>query len=151
MRGRRTMSERFSVTEVRNALRCPRIFALGRLATRAVAFPVGSSCLGAAFHKIVDRFAATVETPPAPLSNLPHDAALYDVQSSLSSWLLGLWIDELDTDPAYAAVPGEVDALAEALREFARHLAGRLASFQQPPASALARVVRASERTVEAL
>jgi S-DNA-T family DNA segregation ATPase FtsK/SpoIIIE len=145
------MSERFSVTEVRNAMRCPRIFALGRLATRAVAFPVGSSCLGAAFHKIVDRFASTVETPPAHLSSLARGAALDEVQSSLSSWLLGLLIDELDSDPAYAAIPGEVDDLAEALREFARHLAGRLASFQEPPAGALGQVVRASERTVETL
>ena len=46
----------FSVTEVRNALRCPRIFALGRSKRSAVAFPIGSSCLGASFHRLVDRF-----------------------------------------------------------------------------------------------
>jgi hypothetical protein len=58
------MSERVSVTEVRNALRCPRIFALGRLEEKVVAFPVGSSCLGATFHRLVERFSASVGAPP---------------------------------------------------------------------------------------
>lgn len=143
------MSHRFSVTEVRNALRCPRIFALGRLATRAVAFPVGSSCLGGAFHKIVDRFASTVDTPPEHLVRLEAGAARDDVQASLSRWLLDLLIFELESDPAYSGVPGEVDDLAEALREFARHLSGRLSAFKESPAVALARVIRDSERAIE--
>ena len=65
------MSERVSVTEVRNALRCPRVFALGRMHHCAVSFPVGSSCLGGTFHRIVDRFANTVTTPPGHFSSLP--------------------------------------------------------------------------------
>ena len=60
----------FSVTEVRNALRCPRVFVLGRLLGRTVTFPVGSSCLGATFHRIVERFAATVGSPAAGFTHL---------------------------------------------------------------------------------
>ena len=45
-----------SVTEVRNALRCPRLFALGRARSAAVQFPVGSSSLGATFHRLAERF-----------------------------------------------------------------------------------------------
>ena len=152
------MTERFSVTEVRNAMRCPRIFALGRLATRAVAFPVGSSCLGGAFHKIVDRFAGTVGTPPAYVSALEASAARDDVQACLARWLLELLVDEIESDPAYAGIPGEVDDLAEALREFARHLSGRLAGFTAAGAEApngaslvpaLTQLIRFSERELE--
>ncbi len=143
------MSERFSVTEVRNAMRCPRIFALGRLASRAVAFPVGSSCLGAAFHKIVDRFASMVDTPPEHLRRLGAAAPRDAVQADLARWLLALLIEELESDPAYMGIPGEVDDLAEALREFARHLSGRLSAFPSAPAQALAHAFRSSERSIE--
>ncbi|MCL2450132.1 MAG: FtsK/SpoIIIE domain-containing protein, partial [Polyangiaceae bacterium] len=143
------MSERISVTEVRNALRCPRIFALGRLRRRAVAFPVGSSCLGSTFHRVVDRFASGVSAPPGYFAALPGGAPRDDVEASLGRWLLEGLVEELSSDPTYAAIPGEVDDLAEALRELARHLAGRLAALALHPAEALREVVRAGERSFE--
>ena len=143
------MSERVSVTEVRNALRCPRVFALGRMHRRAVGFPVGSSCLGGTFHRIVDRFANTVTTPPGHFSSLPAGSPRDEVEAHLARWLLEGLVAELEADPTYAVVPGEVDDLAEALREFARHLAGRLQKFDDPPAEALPKVVRAGEREFE--
>ncbi|HXN30961.1 MAG TPA: PD-(D/E)XK nuclease family protein, partial [Polyangiaceae bacterium] len=143
------MTETISVTEIRNALRCPRVFALGRLHHRAVAFPVGSSCLGAAFHRIVDRFANAVGSSPTYFSILPAGAPRDDVEAQLARWLLDGLVDELEADPVYAAVPGEVDDLAEALRELARHLAGRLHTFDAPPAEALPQIIRHGEREFE--
>src|SRR5690606_30395969 len=148
--GRGSMTERISVTEVRNALRCPRIFALGRLRKKAVAFPVGSSCLGATFHRVVERFHRTVDRPPAAFEALAAGAPRDDVETELAAWLLAIAVEELAGDPSYASIPAEVDDLAEALRELARHLAGRLTRFEEPPARALARLVQAGERPVEA-
>jgi S-DNA-T family DNA segregation ATPase FtsK/SpoIIIE len=138
-----------SVTEVRNALRCPRIFALGRLANSAVAFPIGSSCMGASFHRLVDRFARMVDTPAASFASLPAGAPLDEVEAGLRTWLLDLLVGELDSDAALATMPGEVDDLAQALRELARHLAARLRRFPNPPAEALRSVVKESERALE--
>jgi S-DNA-T family DNA segregation ATPase FtsK/SpoIIIE len=143
------MSDRISVTEVRNALRCPRVFALGRLSGRSVAFPLGSSCLGGAFHRIVDRFANTVDSAPSYFSSLPMGSPRDDVEAQLARWLLDGLVEELEGDPLYAAMPGEVDDLAEALRELARHLAGRLQAFDGSPGEALPKVVRAGEREFE--
>jgi len=139
----------FSVTEVRNALRCPRIFALGRSKRSAVAFPIGSSCLGASFHRLVDRFAKTLEVPPLGFAELSAGAPLDSIEAELRVWLLGLLGDELVADAALATMPGEVDDLAQALRELARHLAARLRRFDGTPASALLRLVRESEHGVE--
>jgi DNA segregation ATPase FtsK/SpoIIIE, S-DNA-T family len=139
-----------SVTEVRNALRCPRLFALGRKAGKALAFPVGSSCLGSTFHKIVERFAREVADPPAGLARLPANAPRDDIQAALCRWLLDLLVGELETDAGYASMPAEVDDLAEALRELARHLTSRLQRLPERPAAALARVVIAGEVPVEA-
>jgi S-DNA-T family DNA segregation ATPase FtsK/SpoIIIE len=137
-----------SVTEVRNALRCPRVFALGRLRQNAVAFPVGSSCMGGAFHRIVDRFAQTVTQPPAAVKALPKEADHAQRQDALARWILSFLIDELEADSAYRNMPAEVDDLAEALRQFAGYLAERA------PAGTLAEsicgVVRAGEKAVEA-
>jgi S-DNA-T family DNA segregation ATPase FtsK/SpoIIIE len=144
------MSERVSVTEVRNALRCPRLFALGRSLGRSVAFPVGSSCLGASFHRVVERFAQTVSTPPATLTPLPAKVARDDVEAYLSDWLLELLMDELEQDDTYASMPGEVDDLAEALRELARHLSARLDPFTEPPAQALSALMHSGEQAIEA-
>ncbi|HET9960500.1 MAG TPA: FtsK/SpoIIIE domain-containing protein [Polyangiaceae bacterium] len=144
------MSERISVTEVRNALRCPRIFALGRLYQQAVAFPVGSSCLGAAFHRIVELFSRDVEHPPAHFASLQPGTPRDETEAHLAQWLLDYLFRELEADVAYATMPGEVDDLAEALREFARHLAGRLQGFAVRPGAALPQVVRTGERAVEA-
>ena len=48
-------------------------------------------------------------------------------------------------------MPGEVDDLAEALRELARHLAQSVAAFESRPALALAALVRAGERPISVL
>jgi len=145
------MSERISVTEVRNALRCPRIFALGRLRQQSVAFPVGSSCLGAAFHRIVELFSRDVEHPPSAFAALEAGTPRDEVEAKLVRWLLDYLFRELEADAAYATMPGEVDDLAEALREFGRHLAGRLSAFAEVPAKALPLLVRAGERSLEAV
>lgn len=144
------MSERFSVTEVRNALRCPRVFALGRLAGQSVSFPVGSSCLGQTFHRLVERFARQVEQPPAHFEQLPLGIPRDDVEAALTRWLLALLADELEEDPTYWSIPGEIDDLAEALRELARHLAGRLQTFGGAPAASLTKLLHTGERPVEA-
>ncbi len=144
------MSERVSVTEVRNALRCPRIFALGRLEDKAVAFPVGSSCLGSAFHRLVDRFAGAVSSPPDYFATLPAATPVDDVQEALTRWTASYLREELGADPGYWSIPAEVDDLAEALREFARHLAGRIAALQTAPAQALRAIIYSGERAVEA-
>lgn len=144
------MSQRVSVTEVRNALRCPRIFALGRLEKKAVAFPVGSSCLGATFHRLVENFARVVDTPPAEFAALTEGAALDEVESALVRWLLPLLGNEVASDAAYHSIPAEVDDLAEALREYCRHLAGRVKAMGGQPSAALLAVVHSGEREIEA-
>lgn len=144
------MSEIISVTEVRNALRCPRIFALGRLRTSAVTFPIGSSCLGATFHRIVARFAKTIGHAPADVRAPSPGAPLDDLDAWLRRWLLGLLEEELERDTAYASMPGEVDDLAQALRELARHLSARLRRFDDDPPRALERLIRDGERPLEA-
>ena len=139
---------RLSVTEVRNALRCPRVFVLGRLRHAAVAFPVGSSCLGGAFHRIVDRFAQTVTAPPEAFSSLSAEAPAANVRDALVRWVLGFLIDELESDPSYRAIPAEVDDLAEALRQFGSYLASRLGPGE--PSEAVVNLVRAGEQAIEA-
>ena len=139
-----------SVTEVRNALRCPRIFALGRMGARAVAFPIGSSCLGSAFHRIVERFAAGVDAPPPGIATLGEGAPLDAIVAGLRACLLDLLAAELEGDAALRTMPGEVDDLAEALRQLATHLAARRRRVEGTPASALARLVRAGDRAIEA-
>ena len=148
------MSDRdlqFSVTEVRNALRCPRVFVLGRIHGRTVTFPIGSSCLGATFHRIVERFAATVATPPISFTKLCPGSPVDVIARGLSLWLLDILTDELTKDATLATMPGEVDDLAEALRELANHLARSVAEFESRPASALAALVRAGERPLNVL
>jgi DNA segregation ATPase FtsK/SpoIIIE, S-DNA-T family len=143
------MTDRISVTEVRNALRCPRLFALGRSLGKSVGFPVGSSCLGATFHRIVERLSREAAAAPKDFAALPRGAARDDVEAELGSWLLELLINEVSYDSTYASMPGEVDDLAEALRELARHLSGRLTKFDVSPAAALQQLFHAGERAVE--
>ena len=138
----------FSVTEVRNALRCPRVFVLGRIHGRTVTFPIGSSCLGATFHRIVDRFSATVGTPTAGFMQLRPGSPVDVIARGLSLWLLDILVDELTKDATLSTMPGEVDDLAEALRELARYLADSVAGFESRPASALTALVRAGERPI---
>ena len=136
-----------SVTEVRNALRCPRAFVLGRKGGRPVAFPMGSSCLGASFHRLVDRFAQTVVTPPPALQGLAAaDPALGPI---LDRWIMGLLTRELQGDPAYATIPAEVDDLAEACRHFSALVLRRLQAFPGGAAEALPRLLRSGEHAVE--
>lgn len=139
---------KISVTEVRNALRCPRVFALGRLRRSAVAFPVGASCLGGAFHRIVDKLAQTVAAAPPHVVALPADAGLDARREAIVRWLLAFLVDELVADPAYANMPAEVDDLAEALRQLAGYLAANAA--QGPLAAAISALVRAGEKAVSA-
>ena len=140
----------FSVTEVRNALRCPRIFALGRAGGPSVAFPVGSSSLGAAFHRIVDRFTRTIASPPVLVAELGMDASRELVVQRISGWLMQHLVQELRTTPAYATMPAEVDDLAESLRELARYLADRIADLGGAPAPAMAALLESSEQDVSA-
>jgi S-DNA-T family DNA segregation ATPase FtsK/SpoIIIE len=140
---------RVSVTEVRNALRCPRLFALGRQGT-SVRFPVGGSTLGATFHRLAERFAGGVETPPPWFARLGDDAQPHAVEAALARWLLELLVDELRAKPALASMPAEVDDLAESLRQLAAHLAARLAAVSGPVATRLRTLVHAAEREIEA-
>lgn len=138
-----------SVTEVRNALRCPRLFAIGRQGV-AVRFPVGASTLGATFHRLAERFAGAVQAPPAGFARLARGASVREVEGALGRWLLDLLVDELDTNPAFASMPSEVDDLAEALRQLAAHLAVRLGAFEGAPREGLPRLVAAAEVPLEA-
>jgi len=140
----------FSVTEVRNALRCPRVFALGRMQGRAVAFPLGASSLGALFHRIAETFAQSAETPPESLRRLPAGASLELVEDVLAGWLVRLLALELERNPAHATMPAEIDDLAEALRQLAAYVARRIASSPLPPSAALPRFLRHAELDVEA-
>jgi S-DNA-T family DNA segregation ATPase FtsK/SpoIIIE len=139
-----------SVTEVRNALRCPRLFTLGRIEGRSVAFPVGTSSLGATFHRVVDNVAKTATTPPDELAQLAHGAELSHIERALRRWWLGVLAAELDACPTLTTMPAEVDDLAEALRQFARYVAGRLGASALAPAAALSRFFDKSELEVEA-
>ena len=135
-----------SVTEVRNALRCPRIFALGRRREgREVAFPVTASSLGAAFHRIVGAFSATVANPVAALAKFELGASEATIASVLAGALLDQAAAELKRTPSYASMPAEVDDLAEALRELARYLAKEAHALGEKPAEVLARWLGQSE------
>ncbi|MBI2896578.1 MAG: PD-(D/E)XK nuclease family protein [Deltaproteobacteria bacterium] len=138
-----------SVTEIRNALRCPRVFALGRLRGRQVAFPLGASALGSAFHRIVEAFARAVDGPPPQVLDLAPGCATEAIEAALSRWILELGARELETDPGYASMPAEVDDLAEALRQLAAYLAARIAKGDEPPRRAIAALVAEAEVGLE--
>lgn len=126
-----------SVTEVRNALRCPRIFALGRALRREVGFPVAGSSLGAAFHRIVGAFAATIASPSPVLATLPAGADERAIAQAIAAVLLDEAGAEIERTPSYASMPAEIDDLAEALREFAAYLAKEAHASGMRPAEAL--------------
>jgi S-DNA-T family DNA segregation ATPase FtsK/SpoIIIE len=140
-----------SVAEVRNALRCPRIFALGRAQRREVGFPVSASCLGAAFHRIVANFAQSPSKLP-PLALLAgYDAATLDerlLSGALAAALLDLAAGEIARNPSYASMPAEVDELAEALRELAQYLSQELKAMGGGVADGLAQFLAGSELDV---
>jgi DNA segregation ATPase FtsK/SpoIIIE, S-DNA-T family len=135
----------FSVTEVRNALRCPRIFALGRAQRREVGFPVSASSLGAAFHRIVGTFANTVSNPAPALAALGAAVEEQELSGVLAATLLDGAAAEIERNPSYASMPAEVDELAESLRELGQYLAHELKGIDEPPAVALARFFAAVE------
>jgi S-DNA-T family DNA segregation ATPase FtsK/SpoIIIE len=136
-----------SVTEIRNALRCPRVFALGRARGQTVVFPIGASALGAVFHRLVAAFAR--EPDLSRLSRLPAGAAVDEIARALSGSLLRLLAADLARSPSYASMPAEVDDLAEALREFARHVAGACAAGNVVPAEAVVRFLAGAEMPLE--
>lgn len=142
---------RFTVTEVRNALRCPRVFALGRSRGQAVAFPIGASSLGALFHRIAEKFAAELVKPPMQLRQLPPNAPVERIHDVLSSWLLGHLVQELTEHPSAASMPAEMDDLAEALRELAFYLAKQVVLDDKAPVDALRTFVQHAEFTVDAV
>ena len=141
------MTISLSVTEIRNALRCPRVFALGRARGQTVLFPIGASAMGAVFHRLVAAFAR--EPDLSRLARLPAGAPVDEVARTLSSSLLRLLAAELARTPSYASMPAEVDDLAEALREFARHVAGACAAGGVVPAEATARFLAGAELPLE--
>ena len=104
--------------------------------------------MGASFHRIVERLATTVGTPNADLVRLPPGSSPDIISRALASWLLDLLIDELERDATLASMPGEVDDLAEALRELAHYLGNAVAAFESRPTSALVALVRAAERSI---
>jgi len=138
-----------SVTEVRNALRCPRIFVLGRTQRDCVAFPVGASTLGAVFHRIVERFSRALETPPKGIARLGRGASPDGIAEELSAWLIALLMDLLEEEPTYWTMPAEVDDLAEALRELAGYMAHLIVDGAHRPASALAELLQHAELPLE--
>jgi S-DNA-T family DNA segregation ATPase FtsK/SpoIIIE len=141
-------SASFSVTETRNALRCPRVFALGRMRGQQVMFPIGASSLGSVFHRLVAEFAR--EPGAARLERLPPAAPAADVADALAATLLLLLATELGRVPAYASMPSEVDDLAEALREFAHHVARSSLASGAAPAEAVRRFLAGAELPVAA-
>ena len=139
------MTVSVSLTEVRNALRCPRIFALGRAQRRPVAFPVVASSLGAAFQRIVHAFASSASRPPRALAELSSAADEETVANAIGAVLLDAAAAEIEQNPGYASMPAEVDDLAEALRELARYFSRELKRAGGRPADALARLPAALE------
>jgi S-DNA-T family DNA segregation ATPase FtsK/SpoIIIE len=137
----------FSVTEIRNALRCPRVFALGRARGQKVMFPIGASALGAVFHRLVAAFAR--QPRGRALDRLAPAAPVDEVASALTAGLIRLLAAELERSPSYVSMPAEVDDLAEALREFARHVASACATRSSSPASAVARFLAGAEVPIE--
>lgn len=145
-------SDAISVTEVRNALRCPRLFTLGRSTGKTVQFPVASSALGATFHRLIERFSRSLDSPPAAVASLLEGTPAEALRGALIRWLLDdHLVPELERNDLYARAPGEVDDLAEAMRQFAGFLAERAAKMAGPPALSLSRLVARSELVLESV
>jgi S-DNA-T family DNA segregation ATPase FtsK/SpoIIIE len=107
------------------------------------------SSLGAVFHRIVETLTNTVSDPPPELAALPAQAPPATTATALARWLLELLVRELELTPGYVSMPAEVDDLAEALRRFAVHLAGRLDGDARRPAEALADFLAGAELAVD--
>lgn len=120
------MTASVSVTEVRNAMRCPRVFALGREGGQRVAFPVGASSLGSTFHRVVEGLH---RVGAAALGALPEGARTEAVAAALRVVVVDLLAGEIEASPTLATMPAEVDELADALRELAGYVARGLADL----------------------
>lgn len=139
-----------SVTEIRNAMRCPRIFVLGRMLSTPVAFPVGGSSLGATFHRIADLFARGIHAPPPWVAGVAASSPVAEIEDALRRWLLDDYlVAELEASPVLASMPSEVDDLAEALRQWCTWLARDWSPLQGNLAQALQSRVVQSELPVE--
>lgn len=139
------------MTEIRNALRCPRVFALGRSRGQSVGFPIGASSLGALFHRIAERFARELANPPAPMRALSPNSSVDRISDVLSSWILAHLVQEMSDHPNAASMPAEIDDLAEALREFARYLSKQVVLDDRMPSEALRAFFEHAEFTVDAV
>ncbi|MEP7123064.1 MAG: FtsK/SpoIIIE domain-containing protein [Byssovorax sp.] len=145
-------TDAISVTEVRNALRCPRLFTLGRSTGKTVQFPVASSALGATFHRLIEQFSRSLDSPPAPVASLAEGSTAEALRGAVVRWLLDdHLVPELERNPVYARAPGEVEDLAEAMRQFAGFLAERAAKMTGRPALSLSRLVARSELVLESV
>ncbi len=143
-------STTLSVTEVRNGMRCPRLFTLGRMHS-SVAFPIGSSCMGSTFHRVIERFAKSADTAPPWLTlKTAKSSEMSVVRGALRRWVLDFLIEELDAKPLLTTMPSEVDDLAEACREFADHLVEKLQAWPKEGLQALPRLLHSGEKTLEA-
>lgn len=141
---------RVSVTEVRNALLCPRVYAIGKQLRRAVTFPIGASTLGSVFHRICEQFARSLIEPPPFIRDLAAGAQTAQVERAVSRWLLSFLLKELKSNGrVLLSMPAEVDDLAEALRRLAAYLAEQIAASTQVPAQALSSMVKYAEQSLE--
>lgn len=134
-----------TVTEVRNAMRCPRVFALGRSSKKRVVFPVGASALGAVFHRIAERFTRSLAKGNARIARVPTSAPVDEIAYAVGGALLAPLIVELDRNPTYGSIPAEVDDLAEALRAYGAYLAQRIAGAPGNVRDVLAGFAREAE------
>jgi S-DNA-T family DNA segregation ATPase FtsK/SpoIIIE len=153
-----------SVTEVRNGLRCPRLFVLGRRTGRDQGFPVGASLLGATFHRVVDALARRVDAVLDALDGAPGrptggarggevdgggaDAA---VARAVSEVALSLLVAEIERRPWLASMPAEIDDLAEALRELGSYVGRAVTASEAPPREVLAGFFAHAELALEAI
>lgn len=136
----------YSVTEARNALRCPRVFALGRARRQQVAFPMGSSTLGATFHRLVDLFAQHAPNAPAAVRGAQTPEA---ASEAVSAWVLGFLEHELEINEALHGMPAEVDDLAEALRRLAKYVVTRSAAAGRSTADSIATFLAHAELAID--
>lgn len=141
------MSLTVSVTEVRNGLRCPRLFVLGRRTGRDHAFPVGASLLGATFHRVVE---ALSKRPDAVLDAL-DDTQADPAGRAVAAVALSLLVEEIERRPWLASMPAEVDDLAEALRELAAYVGRSVTAAGGPLGATLERFFAHAEIELDAL
>lgn len=127
------MSLSVSVTEVRNALRCPRLFVLGRRTGRAQGHPAGASLLGATFHRVVDELSRRVAAIEGHMLGTTES----QVRGAVAHVAMSLLLVELERRPWLTSMPAEVDDVAEALRQLAAYVARAVAAGPGNPSELL--------------